>query len=279
MNAMLLNIYSSLSRWSVLFGAMIVLSGIPVLADELYNHPGYLNSVEDEKYQVTEEVVIMPYKETYGLTLRDKIFTEKLTKDFRKEYEDRFGRTEAEQLESSSNRFVETIDSGRLVPYNEHIKEQEKFGNYIFKELAEYHIDNYLRSDRSTRGIYEVKEKISNISVETAQGYKLKIKYKLSSNNVEFSMMKPKQKFHPRFVVNLSELSTLDGARLFLNYELEKNLQLESNYIFDQEIYAVGLSRRVTPALRTSVTAQRLDKQIGTNPPQDRILFGLTWND
>ena len=253
-----------------------VLFAVSTMANELSQHPGYVSNVEEERNQVREEVVITPLPNRIETDWSRDIFTEKMSKEFSHEFRYRFGFTEFEQLEFTSNRFVESSDSGRLVPVNEFIEEQEDFGEFMIKELSEYHVDRYLRSRESTRVIYRTKEAISNVEVATASGYKFKMRYKLSSNRATFRFIKPGQRFHNELVTKLSG----DETTLRFSYDLTKTIVVGTDYIFDDEIFAVRGSKQLTPKLSTSIVAQSYQKDLSAETPkQERILLGLSWFD
>jgi hypothetical protein len=256
----LLGLFFSLSSWAF---------------DEEYAHPGYLDDVRDEKNQVTREVVIVPPMEPDATRLVDRIFTEKLTKDFSKEFRDRFGYTEFEQIGVTSNRFVGDGSMERLVPVDEYIDQQESFGQYMAKELAEYHIDSYLKGNRNTRTVYKAKQAISNVEVQSAGGYKFKFRYKIASNKMSFKFERPREKFHQQLDIKG------DGRNptVRLGYDVNKTVRLGSDYTIDDEILSLRGEKRLTPTLVTSITGQSYQKAIGDRPAQERVLLGLSWND
>lgn len=257
--------------------SLLVLSGVvtSVCAQENGVHPGYLADVSEERFQVTREVILVPLVSQTETKLIDQIFTEKMSMEFSKEFRHRFGYTEFEQLNFTSNRFVESGDSGHLVPVDEYIDKQEDFGEYIAKELTEYHVDNYLKGNKATRQVYKVKEAISNVEVKTESGYKYKFRYKYSSNRATFKAEKPNEKFHKQLDVKLNG----DDPTLRLAYDVSKSILIGTDYAIDNEIVSVRGVKRLTAALSTSITGQSFNKAIGETPKQERILLGLSWND
>jgi len=254
-----------------------LVTGGVACADEFFRtaHPGYTDDVREERLQVTREVIIVPPLQPDTVRLVDRIFTQKLTKEFTHEFRQRFGYTEFEQISVTSNRFVGDSQAERLMPYDEYIEKQEDFGQYIAKELTEYHVDNYLRSSPDTRAIYETKEKLSNVEVATKSGYKYKLRYRLASNRLTFRMEKPRQRFYPQIDVKASG----ENPTLRLAYDMSKVVRLSTDFAIDDEIFSVRGERRLTPTLVTSITGQSYQKTIGETPAQDRVLLGLSWND
>lgn len=267
-------------RANLLIQALVIIGAIFVASvawseDAEFAHPGYIEDVADERLQVTREIVIVPYQEPVGVSVMDKIFTEKMTKEFSREFRYRFGYTEFEQLEFTSNRIVESSDSGRQVQFEDYLEKQEDFGKYLAKELTEYHVDNYLKGNRSTRGIYKAKQAISNIQVNTEGGYKFKIRYKITTNRVQAQLEKPGEKFHK------SVDTKLDGSEavVHLVYDVTKTVAVGTDSDVVNEMYALRGVKRLSPELSTSITAQSFTRDLGDTPKQDRILLGLNWND
>lgn len=247
-------------------------------AEEEFVHPGYLDDVRDERFEITREVVIVPPAQPEPNHLVDKIFTERLTQKFRKEYHDRFGYTEFEQIELTSNRFEDIGGSnGRLLPVNQHIELQESYGKYLGRELVQYHVDNYLKSSPQTRAIYKAKEAISNVEVGTKEGYKYKMKYNLASNRLNISAEKPQEIIHKQVDIKMG------GGRetvVRLGYDVSKTVKVGSDYSIENQILSLRGERRLTASLATSITGQQYNKDIdASTPKQNRVLLGLSWND
>ncbi|MEQ1664097.1 MAG: hypothetical protein ABL927_01825 [Bdellovibrionales bacterium] len=237
--------------------------------------PGYVWNVVEERAQVVHEVIIAPDISTNKIRLVDEIFTQKLSKEFSKEFRNRFGYTEFEQLQFTSDRTVQAGVTGRLVPVAEYLDKQEKFGQFMGKELTEYHVDKYLRSGKNTRKIYEVKQKISNVEVKTASGSKLKLKYRLSSNRLNVILERPSEKFHKQ--IEMAPNGT--EATIRLGYDLSKTISFGTDLAIQDQSYGVQAIKRLTRSLSTSITGQSFQKTIGSTPKQNRLLVGLSWND
>lgn len=256
---------------------LCILASVSSLAASIEGaHPGYLFDVSDERQQVSKEVIIVPPGENVmPVTRTDAIFTEKMTKEFSSEFRLRFGFTEFEQLEFTSNRFVSGGDNGRLVPVDEFIDKQEAFGQYMMRELAEYHVDNYLKSNRNTQVVYKAKEAISNVVVEAPSGYKVKFRYKISSNRVVIKLERKGEKFLKQIDTKLNG----DSTTLRLGYIISKTVQVGADYSPFEEYVALRTSKRLTPTLSTSITGQSFQKDTESMPKQERVLLGLSWND
>ena len=239
-------------------------------------HPGYTYDVRGERDQITQEVVLPPPLQRIETQLIDQIFTEKMSKEFSNEFRRRFGYTEFEQVQFTSNRYVQSMDSGRLVSVDEFVAKQEEFGQFMGKELTEYHVDRYLRGGRNTRKIYEVKQKISNVEVKTASGYKVKIRYRLSSNRLTLNLQRPNEKFHKQVDMGLNG----DSPTVRLGYDLTQSVSLGTDLAVQDETLSLRAEKRLTASLRTSLTGQTYQKTASDGTPrQNRVLLGLSWSD
>lgn len=254
---------------------LLTLAAVSVWADDDFSHPGYLSDVAGERSQVSREVVIVSPAATLLAPVPPMILTEKMSKEFSQEFRYRFGFTEFEQVAFTSNRFVSAGENGRLVPVDEFIDKQQAFGEYMMRELAEYHVDNYLKGHRNTRVVYQVKEAISNVEVKAAGSYKLKFRYKISSNRMVIKLEKPNEKFHQQIDTKL------DGKQVAvrLGYDISKTVRVGTDYAPIDQVISLRGEKRLAASFAVSVTGQSFQKGTISTPKQERILLGLGWND
>lgn len=254
---------------------MILSAVAPVaLAGELGQHPGYLADTSDERFQVSQEVVIVPLEPTDELSLRDKIFSEKITKEFKRRYEEKFGRTQAEQVFSIPSQFFEAqIQPGVFRTADEEAEEQRDFGNFMVKRTVEFHVDRWMKESPSARPVYELKEKISNVNVEVRPGYKARIKYSLSSNDLSVKVKNP-HKIENRLYTNLSSSETA----VFLGYPLDKKHRIKADYNFDQESYRLSGVRKLNKYWSASLTGSESVREDSPDKERKGIL-GFSWRD
>lgn len=264
-----------LARTLILIVATFNVIAVSVSADD-FSHPGYLSDVTDERYQVSREVIIVPPMSELLTPPPPLILTEKMSKEFSHEFRYRFGFTEFEQLQFTSNRFVSGGENGRLVPVDEFIDKQKSFGEYMMRELAEYHVDNYLKGNRNVRVVYQVKEKISNVEVKAAGTYKIKIRYKISSNRVLVKLTKPNEVFHQQLDTKLDG----KGATVRLGYDVSKTVRVGADYALVDQVISLRSEKNLTPSVVASITGQSFQKNLAADEPkQERLLLGLGWND
>lgn len=238
------------------------------------SHQGYLTSVKDERYELSQEIVIVAPPESKEPKLSEQIFTEKLTTDFQEKYENEFGRTEAQQIQVTPSRFFDKeMKPGEYGTEEEYVAKQQKFGNYMTKRLAEYHIDNYMRNTPSTRGVYEAKEKLGNMSIETKKGYKTKFKYSISSNQLEMNVENP-YKIETRLILyKIQNLGSKDQATLSsLGYNVTKTIKFVTDYATEDSKFSVSGVKRLKGNWSTSLTASK-------SYIEDKIILGLAWKD
>jgi len=263
----------------ILAGGWIAIQPMAAFAQEdTLSHPGYIDDVREERTDPSHEVVIMPLPDLGGPTLMQQIVPDKLEKDFSKEFRNRFGITEYEQVEYESNRFADVLENeGRLTPVNEYIALQESFGKYMLAKLADYHANDYLKNNSSTRAIYEVKQKISNVEIKDSAGYKYKLNYDIASNRLSLTMEKPKEAFHKSIdtTVGTNAITTVR-----LGYDVDKTVMLKSEYGIQNDGLTLQARKALAKSLATTLTGQAFGKdQPGGVPAQNRVLVGLSWTD
>lgn len=248
---------------------LVTVTGKSLFAAELDAYPGYLSDVTNERYQVAEEVVILPPQDDGTNTLSDKIFTEKITKEFQEKYEQKFGQTGAEQIFSMPTRFLEVeIKPGQYRTAEEEADEQKKFGSYMAKRLIEVHVDNYMKNNPAARPVYELKEKMSNLNVQVKPGYKAKFKYSLSSNDLDLSVENP-MNISNKISYNMGSGDPI----LYLGYPISKKINLLSNYHLESNEYSLSGVRKLNAQWSTSLTGSNSITE------GDKIIVGLSWQD
>lgn len=262
-----------------MLSCFVAVSAFSAEFNEEFEHPGYLDSVEGERDQISREVVIVPPLLTQETNLYDRIFTSKLSREFSTEFRYRFGHTEFEQISFVFNPRIEMGGTTTpLISADDYIEQQEQFGQYIAKELTEYHVNNYLKGNPKTREVYKVKERITNAEFKAGNsGYKFKYRYRLSANRIILRLEKPNQKLHPE--MNLTPSGNLSPT-LRIGYDVTKTINVRTDYQVEENILSVQGRKQLTASLSTSLTGQNYGKNLNESlPKQQRILLGLSWND
>jgi len=223
----------------------VALGSLGAQANDQGVHPGYLEDVTDERSHLAKEVVILPPEEKNEVSLRDQIFTEKVSREFKMRYEERFGQTQVEQVKAIPQRFFETeILPGQFRTAEEDAQQQRAFGSFMMRRLVEVHVDKYMRESPSARPVYELKEKVSNLDVQVKPGYKFKFKYSLSSNDLDLSMENP-YKIRNKITFRMGGGASAGAdTLLFFSYPYSKEVELLSSYSVERnEVVLSGLKR------------------------------------
>ncbi len=151
---------------------------------------GYTENVREERNQVSRELIWLP-RPAETAVIRDRIFNESLSREFRERYQQRFGQTEGEQVFLAPNRFSYYNDVyGMKGTPQELLDERRKFGEFIIRRLTEWHVENYAKNDPTVRPVWEAKEKISNLKVEVAS-FRLDARYSIAGNALDINMINP----------------------------------------------------------------------------------------
>lgn len=151
---------------------------------------GYVSNVEEERTEISAELVWIqkPADET---VLRDRIFNQTLSREFRERYEQRFGQTEIERVFLAPNRTSYYNDAyGQKGTPQEMQDERRKFGEFMIRRLGEWHVENYAKTDPAARVVWEAKERISNLKVEVAS-FRVDAQYSISGNIFDIKMQNP----------------------------------------------------------------------------------------
>lgn len=177
----------------VLFVVAIAVSlgSVEASAKSLRKVPrGYVSDVKNERTEVSVELVWIQNPNTDAL-LRERIFNQTLSREFRERYEQRFGQTEIERVFLAPNRtsYYNDVYGVKGTP-QEISDERRKFGEFMVRRLAEWHVENYAKNDPSARVVWEAKERISNMKVEVAS-FRIDAQYSIAGNILDIKMVNP----------------------------------------------------------------------------------------
>jgi hypothetical protein len=154
---------------------------------------GYSSSADPEAEDtgVILYTVENPYKDE--VVLKEKIFDQKLTKEITARYYEKFGRTEAEIIQNRTPYLNTNFSEGQSMVFNEeeYQRQQNKFGNYVIRRVAEYHFENEAKHNPDLKAVYETKQKIEKVDVSFSKNVKLRAKYQISSNMLVFTVKNP----------------------------------------------------------------------------------------
>ena len=261
-------------------------------------HSGYIEDVRSEREEKIEEVVFFPRKpDEKKETLQERIFDDKLTKEFVTRYEDLFGRTGAEQITFAPNRYGDYEFAGGLsVTFEQDLENRRIFAEYMFRRLTEYHIDKTLKGNKRTRPLYELKDRVSNLDLEVRKGYKFKINYSFSGNFLDLKVDNPYE-VNSRLRLEMDPTQSVPGEVLNYIVAIDKDVRPRINvagfYETIKNQLAFVVTRTLPNSMALSITTQKtlgggrpaVGAQLLTPEeqrflaPQDLILLGLSWTN
>lgn len=250
-------------------------------AGPLEDHPGYLDSVAEERHQHIEEMVLVSPPDTSEVPLREVIFDERLSEEFQTRYEDEFGPTEAERNFFAPNRFDEyEYDTGLSVSFDEDRIRKQRFAEYMMRRLAEHHVDGYFKSNPDFRPVYELKDKISKLNVEVKKGFKVRLNYSYSGNYLDIKVENPLE-VDTRVRMQMEEgagPSEVKDTIVTLGYSVSPRLWLGS-YLYSQEgRVSLITSRALAPGVSVSLTGTTNYRYSSkTAEGQNLVIVGLGW--
>lgn len=258
-----------------------VADGAPVYGQ----HHGYLYDVQEERNRRDIEMVMLARPPEPPTPLKDVLFNEKLSKEFQQQYQYKFGVTQAEQVLNSPTRAEEyQVSTGERTgsktgTAQEYRDEQRKFGEYMTRRLTEYHVDNWAKNDPDFKGVYQAKERFSNLNMQFDKGYKLKWKYNFAGPNMEVSLDNP---YDVEFKVRVEMsgiLSSPNETIYSVGYPITERISVAARVKEQDGIYQLVGTRRINKNMSTSLTGSTDRRAVGTNVQQDLVLIGLSWND
>jgi hypothetical protein len=279
-------------RWQQpIFSALFMLGALvsvpaPARADRtppgerFGEHHGYTQNVVEERDRRDLEMVMLPPPPPPPPSLGEKLVNDRLSREFQKQYEYRFGQTQAEQsLNSVSRSEGEFYYTGRNVTVQEYSKYQRDFGEYMSRRLVEYHVDQWFRNDPSLRPVYEFKERVSNVNVQVRKGYKLKWKYNLSGPHMDLSLENPWD-IETRVRMEMTGIVSAPTEVIYsVIYPVTKRVRLTMLHRQTDGLYQAVATRQLTPSLSTSLSASTDNSPKGDSVKQDLILVGFSWSN
>ncbi len=249
--------------------------GVEANSQVFGEHPGYLSDVEKERHTIDVEVVLIDEPAELSTGARE-IFDEKLTKEFREQFEYRFGVTELEQSMNSPGRTDEYLYfTGQTVSLQEYQNEQRRFGEYMGRRLVEHHVDHWAKSSPKMKAVYELKDKVTNLDMEVQKGYKVKVKYSLSGGHLDFNLDNPYDMDAKLRV----ETSNGNETIVMLGGQANPRWRLSGMVKFNDGIHQMVATRRLTNALSLSLTGSVDTREEGLLVKQDLFLIGFVYTN
>lgn len=244
------------------------------------SHYGYVFDVKEERNKRDIEMVMLEQPKEVPKPLREVIFNEKLSKEFQLQYAYRFGQSQAEQTLNTVGRSDDyTYFTGRSVTLKQYQKDQRDFAEYMARRLTEFHVDNWFKNDPDMRPVYELKDKVSNVSIKTKNGYKFDWKYNFAGPNMEAKVKNP---YNIDFKVRMDMTGILSSPKeLTYTVGYQFTPKVAASFVEKQYdgVSQLVVSRRLTDHLAASVTASVDSKDEGPAVKQQLYLIGFSWFD
>ena len=214
------------------------------------SRPGYSEEVDQEKEGTGE--ILYSFDDPYKNEIRfsDKVFDPTLKKDITTRYQERFGRTEAEIIQSRTPYLNSNFSEGASITFNEeeYQKQQKSFGNYVAKRVVEYHFEKETKNNPDLRGVYEAKQTLENASASVGK-FKIRAKYRISSNSIIAYVRNPYVDVEARF-----EMSGEKETVYSMSKHLPKGYSVVTDYYIENERWDLIGRKSLTDRLSVSIS-------------------------
>lgn len=242
-------------------------------------HHGYVSDIPDERSKRDIEMVMLERPTDPGPPLTQRIFNEKLSKEFQNQYQYRFGQTTTEQsINNPSRSDGYSYYTGETLTIQRYQEEQRKYATYMARRLVEFHVDNYAKNDPDLKPVYELKDRISNVNVKV-QKFKVKWKYNFAGPNMDVSVDNP-------YGLELKARAEMDGIIssptemiYTVGYQFTPRVRATVLHNSWDGLSQIIATRRMTKSISCSITASQDSKPQGRTVQQDLVLVGLAWSD
>lgn len=244
-------------------------------------HTGYTETIEGERETESRDVELVLPPPPIGLSWRDRIFNEKLSKEFREKYDEKFGRTNIEKIYYSPNRSTYYNDVYGLKGTPQDISNERRgFGDYMVRRLTEYHVDDYLKNDPAARPIYEVKEAVSNIRVEVQQ-FRFDMQYSIAGNTFDLIVVNPyvkTAKLRLQMDPGAFGPSTIDDAIMELGRPITKTVAMSAYWSTGEGVLKLVTTKAMENNVSTSLTLSTFTNDSTRSVRESLYLAGVGYS-
>ena len=239
-------------------------------------HSGYLSTTAKEREAEYRDMIVIQPPPPIGPSLQERIFNDQLNKEFKENYEQRFGRTEIERVFHSPNRYTYYNDLFGFRGTEQEVNdERRRFGEYMVRRLTEWHFDNWAKNDPKVRPVWEAKERISQIKVEVRE-FRFDMQYSIAGNTFDMKVINPYlNTFRLRIQMDPGAFGpgNIDETILTMGRPVTKKVSVQSDYFFRDGIIRVVGTRPITPALSSTLTLSTFTKGVGRVPGLRESLY------
>lgn len=237
---------------------------------------GYVADIRMEREQKTEELVWIQ-KPSEDKALRDRIFNDRLSREFRERYEQRFGQTEIERVFLAPNRtsYYNDVYGMKGTP-QDILNERRKFGEFMVRRLAEWHVENYAKNDPSVRVVWEAKEKLSNLKMEVAS-FRVDAQYSIAGNIFDIKLVNPYAQSKISLLMNPNQFGPgpIDEALLSVIKPINSRYTVEGRWRVTDGFLSVIQYRPLGRYWNGSLTTSAAIHGGGRSPRETLWLVGL----
>lgn len=236
----------------------------------------YVGDVRAERQHVERDLV-WAQRPAQEAELRHRIFNEELSREFRDRYEQKFGRTEIERVFQAPNRLSYYNDAyGVRGTPQELGDERRRFGEFMFRRLTEWHVENYAKNDPKVRPVWEAKEKISKLKVEVAS-FRFDAQYSIAGNAVDIKMVNPWVESKVTLLMNPDQFGPgpVNETLVSVFRSITPKYALESRWRVSDGILALIQHGALGRGWAGSLTASAALQDGGTSPRETLWLAGV----
>jgi hypothetical protein len=269
--------------FGVLFALNLFVNSIFVsvaFARDYSDNSGYLSTTDGERGSDEKDLLIPPPPPDNTSNLNAIIFNDKLNKEFKEKYEQTFGYSQLEQVLNSPNPNTYYNDiygfQGSAQAYDQ---ARSDFGNYVIRRLAEYHVDNYAKTDPNVRPLWEAKERLSQVKVEI-QKVRFDVQYSIAGNTLDLKAVNPwLTTCQVRLQMNPGAFGPgpVDETIISVGRPITTTISAESHYKITEGIVDYILRKSITPHLGGTLTFSTFTNESTISVRESRYLSGLSY--
>ncbi len=243
-------------------------------------HSGYLNSTEKEREASYVDLVVIQPPAPLGPNLNERIFNDKLVKEFRERYEEKFGRTEVERVYNSPNRFTYYQDLYGFKGTPEEMNNEKKsYADFVTRRLLEYHIDNYAQNDPKLKPAWEAKERLKEFKVEIQQ-FRFDMQYSIAGNTFDMKVINPylsTSRVRLQMDPGVFGPAPVQDTIISLGRAITPTVEVEGHWATGDGIISFVGKKALSPVLGTSLSTSTFTKEGGKTRRESRYLAGLSY--